>query len=161
MSTTTSVTTSSATDAYGNSYTTAVSNDKLESSDFITLMLTELKLQDPTNTVDSGSMLDTQLQLSNLEANTATVTAMESLQSTFEQSALSSSSAIIGNIIENGETDDEGNAKQYKVSSVSMNDGEISLTAYELSNYYDVYSFDEVTSSSEIVDSSNENSSKH
>ena len=158
MSTTSSVTTSSATDAYGNSYTTAVSNDKLESSDFITLMLTELKLQDPTNTVDSGSMLDTQLQLSNLEANTATVTAMESLQSTFEQSALSSSSAIIGHIIENGETDDEGNAKQYKVSSVSMNDGEISLTAYELSNYYDVYSFDEVTSSSEIVDSSNENS---
>lgn len=159
MSTTNSITTSSAIDAYGNSYTTAVSNDKLESSDFITLMLTELKLQDPTNTVDSGSMLDTQLQLSNLEANTATVTAMESLQSTFEQSALSSSSAIIGNIIENGDTDDEGNTKQYKVSSVSMNDGEISLTAYELNNYYDVYSFDEVTSVSEIVDSSNEDSS--
>lgn len=159
MSTTTSITTSSATDAYGNSYTTAVSNDKLESSDFITLMLTELKLQDPTNTVDSASMLDTQLQLSNLEANTATVTAMESLQSTFEQSALSSSSAIIGNIIENGDTDEEGNTKQYKVSSVSMNDGEISLTAYELNNYYDVYSFDEVSSVSEIVDSSNEDSS--
>lgn len=159
MSTTNSITTSSAIDAYGNSYTTAVSNDKLESSDFITLMLTELKLQDPTNTVDSGSMLDTQLQLSNLEANTATVTAMESLQSTFEQSALSSSSAIIGNIIENGDTDDEGNTKQYKVSSVSMNDGEISLTAYELNNYYDVYSFDEVASVSKIVDSSNEDSS--
>lgn len=57
MSTTTSITTSSATDAYGNSYTTAVSNDKLESSDFITLMLTELKLQDPTNTVDSASII--------------------------------------------------------------------------------------------------------
>lgn len=84
---------------------------------------------------------------------------MESLQSTFEQSALSSSSAIIGNIIENGDTDEEGNTKQYKVSSVSMNDGEISLTAYELNNYYDVYSFDEVSSVSEIVDSSNEDSS--
>lgn len=159
MSTTSSVTTSSATDAYGNTYTTAVSNDELQSEDFITLMLTELKLQDPTNTVDSASMLSTQLQLSTLEANTATVDAMESLQSTFEQSALSNSAAIIGNIIENGETDDEGNTKQYKVSSVAMNDGTISLTAYELTGYYDVYYFDEVASGSEVIDSSNEDSS--
>lgn len=159
MSTTSSVTTSSATDAYGNTYTTAVSNDQLESSDFITLMLTELKLQDPTNTVDSSSMLDTQLQLSNLEANTATVAAMESLQSTFEQSALTSSAGMIGNIVENGDTDDDGNNKQYKVSSVSMNDGTISLTAYELTGYYDVYYFDEVTSGLEVIDSSNEDSS--
>ena len=159
MSTTSSVTTSSATDAYGNTYTTAVSNDELKSEDFITLMLTELKLQDPTSTVDSSTMLDTQLQLSSLEASTATVEAMESLQSSFEQSALSSSAAIIGNVIENGETDDEGNAKQYKVASVAMSDGEISLTAYELSNYYDVYSFDEVSDTSEVVDSSNEDSS--
>lgn len=159
MSTTSSVTTSSATDAYGNTYTTAVSNDELQSEDFITLMLTELKLQDPTNTVDSASMLSTQLQLSTLEANTATVDAMESLQSTFEQSALSNSAAIIGNIIENGDTDSDGNAKQYKVSSVSMNDGTISLTAYELTGYYDVYYFDEVSNGSEVVDSSNEDSS--
>lgn len=159
MSTTSSVTTSSSTDAYGNSYTTAVSNDQLQSEDFITLMLTELKLQDPTKAVDSSSMLDTQLQLSNLEANTATTAAMESLQSSFEQSALSNSAAIIGNIVENGDTDDSGNPKQYKVASVAMNDGEISLTAYELSNYYDVYSFGEVSSASDIVDSSNENSS--
>ncbi len=159
MSTTSSITTSSSTDAYGNSYTTAVSNDQLQSEDFITLMLTELKLQDPTKTADSTEMLNTQLQLSTLEANTATVTAMESLQNTFEQSALSNSAAIIGNIVENGDTDDEGNAKQYKVASVAMTDGEIALAAYELSNYYDVYSFDEISSASDIVDSSNENSS--
>jgi flagellar basal-body rod modification protein FlgD len=159
MSTTSSVTTSSSTDAYGNSYTTAVSNDQLQSEDFITLMLTELKLQDPTNTVDSSSMLDTQLQLSNLEANTATVTAMEALQSSFTQSALSNSSAIIGNIVENGDTDDEGNLKQYKVSSVSMSDGEITLSAYELTGYYDMYYFNEVSSASDIIDSTNENSS--
>ena len=159
MSTTSSVTTSSATDAYGNSYTTAVSNDELQSEDFLTLMITELKLQDPTNTVDSSSMLSTQLQLSTLEANTATVDAMESLQSTFEQSALSNSAAIIGNIVENGDTDDEGNLKQYKVASVSMTDGEITLSAYELSGYYDMYYFNEVSSASDVVDSSNENSS--
>jgi flagellar basal-body rod modification protein FlgD len=40
-----------------------------------------------------------------------------------------------------------------------MNDGEISLTAYELSNYYDVYSFGEVSDTSEVVDSTNEDSS--
>ena len=158
MATTSSVTTSAATDAYGNSYTTAVSNDSLESSDFITLMLTEIKLQDPTNTVDSASMLSTQLQLSTLDANTATVAAMESLQATFEQSALASSANIIGSIVENGDIDSDGNPKQYKVSSVAMNDGSISLTAYELENFYDVYYFDAVDSSSDTVNSTNENS---
>ncbi|AXX95076.1 MULTISPECIES: flagellar hook capping FlgD N-terminal domain-containing protein [Arcobacter] len=159
MSTTSSVTTSSSLDAYGNTVTSAVSNDQLESSDFITLMLTQLKLQDPTSAVDSSTMLDTQLQLSNLEASTATVEAMEALQSTFEQSALSSSASLIGTIVENGDTDDEGNNKQYKISSVSMNDGEISLTAYELTGYYDVYYFDEVSSGSDVIDSTNEDSS--
>ncbi|MBY0540557.1 MAG: hypothetical protein K2P52_03985 [Campylobacterales bacterium] len=159
MSTTSSITTSSATDVSGNTYTTAVSNDELKSEDFITLMLTELKLQDPTKTVDSSSMLSNQLQLSTLKANNATVDAMESLQSSFEQSALSNSAAIIGNIVENGDMDDAGNAKQYKVSSVAMNDGTISLTAYELTGYYDVYYFNEVASGSEVVDSSNEDSS--
>ena len=160
MSTTTSsVTTSTSADAYGNTYTTAVSNDQLESEDFLTLMLTELKLQDPTSAVDSSTMMQTQLQLASLEASTATVDAMEALQTTFQQSALSNSSSLIGNVVENGETDDDGNAKQYKISSVSMSDGEISLTAYELSNYYDVYSFDEVSDTSEVIDSTNENSS--
>ena len=151
MSTTTSVTTSSATDAYGNSYTTAVSNDELQSEDFITLMLTELKLQDPTNTTDSSEIMDSQLKLANLEASTKTVEAMESLQTSYQQSALSNSASLIGNIVENGNTNDEGNAKQYKVASVSMNDGTITLSAYELSNYYDVYTFSEVESTSDIV----------
>lgn len=159
MSTTSSVTTSSSTDAYGNSYTTALSNDQLQSSDFITLMLTQLKNQDPTKTTDSSEIMDTQLKLSQLEASTKTVDAMESLQTTYAQSALSNSAAIIGNIVENGDTDDSGNAKQYKVASVAMSNGTLSLTAYELSNYYDVYSFSEVSSASDVVDSSNENSS--
>lgn len=158
MSTTSSITTSSATDAYGNSYTTAVSNDELQSEDFITLMLTELKLQDPTSTTDSSEIMDSQLKLASLDASTKTVEAMESLQTSYQQSALSNSSALIGNIVENGNTDDEGNAKQYKVASVSMSDGTITLSAYELSNYYDVYTFDEVESASDIADT-NEDSS--
>lgn len=153
----TSATISSSTDIYGNTYTTSVSNDELESEDFLQLMLTELSLQDPTDPVDASSMLDTQLQLSTLEANMATVDAMASLQTTFEQTALSTASSMIGNIIENGETDDEGNVKQYSVSSVSMQDGEITLSAYEISSYYDVYYFDEVESSDSEIASTSEN----
>lgn len=157
--TTTSIDTSTATDAYGNSYTTAVSNDQLTNSDFLTLMLTELSLQDPTNTVDSSTMLDTQLQLSTLEANIATVESMESFQESFEKSALSSASSLIGNVIETQETDDEGNLKQYQVSSVSMTDGTIYLNAYELTGYYDVYYLDEIDDSSNIVNSENTDAS--
>lgn len=154
MSTSTdSVTASTSTDLYGNTYTTALSNDELDNEDFLTLMLTELSLQDPTNPVDSSSMLDSQLQLSTLEANMATVEAMESLQASFEQSALSSASNIIGRIIETSETDDEGNLKQYKISSASMSDGTISLSGYELTSYYDVYYFDETSSTSNFVSS--------
>jgi flagellar basal-body rod modification protein FlgD len=154
MSTSTSaITASTSTDYSGNTYTTAVSNDELESEDFLTLMLTELSLQDPTNPVDSSSMVDNQLQLSTLEANIATIEAMESLQATFEQTALSSASSLIGNIVETSNTDDDGNLKQYKVSSVASNDGTISLTAYEITGYYDVYYFNETSSGSDIVSS--------
>lgn len=153
---TSSVTATTAVDAYGNTYTTSVSSEGLQSEDFLTLMLTELSMQDPTNPVDASSMLDTQLQLSTLEANLATVEAMESLQASFQQSALSSATSMIGNIIETGETDDEGNAKQYSVSSVSMQDGTIYVSAYQISGYYDVYYFDEVANTDEIVNSTSE-----
>lgn len=153
---TSSITTTTSVDAYGNSYTSSVSTEGLQSEDFLTLMLTELSMQDPTNPVDSNSMLDTQLQLSTLEANLATVEAMESLQATFQQSALSSASSMIGSIIETNDLDDEGNPKQYSVSSVSMQDGTISVSAYEISGYYDVYYFDEVSSGDEIVNDSSE-----
>lgn len=156
MSTTDSISSSTSTDVYGNTYTTAVSNDELESDDFITLMLTELSMQDPTDPVDSSSMLSTQLELSSLEANIATVDAMEALQASFEQSALSSSASLIGNIIENGDVNDSGENKQYKVSSVEGVDGEIYLTAYEISGYYDVYSFSAVDSEDTDIDSSSE-----
>jgi flagellar basal-body rod modification protein FlgD len=157
MSTTTSgITTTTSTDTYGNVYTSAVSTEGLQSEDFVTLMLTELSLQDPTAPVDSASMMNTQLQLSTLEANLATVEAMESLQTSFQQSALSSSSALIGNIVENSETDDEGKLKQYKVSSVEGTDGTILLSAHEITGYYDVYYFDEVDSNSSTINSSSE-----
>lgn len=154
MSTTSSITATTSTDAYGNTYTTSVADDGLDSEDFLTLMLTELSMQDPTDPVDSSSMLDTQLQLSTLEANIAMTETMESLQSSFEQTALSNSATLIGNIIENGNTDDEGNLVQYMVSSVQGADGEITLTAYEVTGYYDVYYVEETSSEDDLLDSS-------
>ncbi|RXJ70199.1 hypothetical protein CRV08_01140 [Halarcobacter ebronensis] len=154
-SATSGVTTSTGTDAYGNTYTTSVSADGLQSEDFIKLMLKELSLQDPTNPVDSSSMLDSQLQLSTLEANLATVDAMGTLTDTFQQNALSNAASLIGNIVENGEKDDKGNVKQYKVSSVEGSDGKVYLTAYEITGYYDVYTFAETENSNDSLDSTN------
>ena len=56
----------------GNSYTTAVSNDKLTNEDFLNLMLEEMKMQDPTSPMDSSSMLSSQMQMSSIETNLAT-----------------------------------------------------------------------------------------
>lgn len=154
------ITTTSATDAYGNAYTTAVSgNDAMESEDFITLMLTELSMQDPTDPVDSSSMLDDQLSLQTLETNISLSESMQTLATTFEQSALSTSASLIGNIIETSNVDSEGNAIQYKVSAVEGNDGTISLTAYEITDYYDVYSFESTENTTDLVDSESEDDS--
>lgn len=151
------ITTYSSTDAYGNSYTTAVSgNDALESSDFLTLMLTELSMQDPTEPVDSSSMLDDQLALQTLETNISLTESMESLATAFQQSALSDSANLIGHIVETGETDDSGNTIEYKVSSVAGSDGTIYLTAYQITDYYDVYTFSSVDSASIVIDSESE-----
>ena len=157
---TSEITTTSATDAYGNAYTTAVSgNDELENSDFITLMLTELSMQDPTDPVDSSSMLDDQLSMQTLETNLSLSESMESLSTTFEQSALSTSASLIGNIVENGDTDANGDSIQYKVSSVEGQDGTIYLTAYQMTDYYDVYTFEETDSTSNTIESTDEDDS--
>ena len=158
MSTTTTdgVTATTSTDAYGNTYTSSVSTEGLQSEDFINLMLTELSLQDPTSPVDSSSMLDSQMRLSTLEANMATVDAMDSFTDSFQQTALSNAASLIGNIVETSEIGDDGELKQYKVSSVEGNDGEIYLTANQITGYYDVYTFDETSSASDSLDSSNE-----
>jgi flagellar basal-body rod modification protein FlgD len=89
----------------GNSYTTSISNDKLTNEDFLTLLLTEMQMQDPTEPMDSDKMLEDQLQMSTIDSNMATVDAMESLQISFAQTTLSSAAGLIGNIVEDGSTE--------------------------------------------------------
>ena len=122
-------------DASGNSYTSAVSNDKLSNSDFLKLMLEELKLQDPTKPMDSSQMMQNQMQMSTIETNTETIKAMQSLQNSFAQSALASASNIIGQIIENGEMGDGGVVKQFKVNSVESIDGTLFVEGYQVVGY--------------------------
>jgi len=119
----------------GNSYTTAVSNDQLTNEDFLNLMLEEMKLQDPTSPMDSSSMLSSQMQMSSIETNLATIEAMESLQTSFSQMALASATDVIGRIVEDGTYGESGDPKGYMVSSVESSDGEIIVKGYETIGY--------------------------
>lgn len=126
------VKTSSTVDQYGNSYTTGVSNDTLTNDDFLKLMLTELKYQDPTKPMDSSSMMDSQLKMSSIETNLEMATAMKALQTSFAQTSLSSATNIMGRTIENGQTSDSGALKSFKVNTVELKDGQVYLNAQEI-----------------------------
>ena len=116
----------------GNSYTTAISNDKLSNDDFLKLMIQELKLQDPTKPMDSAKMLSTQMQMSTISTNQEMIKAMQSMQTAFTQSSLSNASGIIGKNIEDGNIGSDGVTKAYTVRSVENIDGEIQVKAQQM-----------------------------
>lgn len=118
----------------GNSITTGVSNDKLTNQDFLKLMLEQLKMQDPTKPMDSKEMLNNQMQMSSIETNQATIKAMESLQKSFSGVGLTTAASMMGRIIENGETNDKGNQKQFYVDHVETINGEVYVSSKEISH---------------------------
>ncbi len=126
------VTVQSATGVDGSTYTTSVSNDKLTNEDFLQLMLTELKLQDPTAPMDSQRMMDTQMQMSTINTNLKTIETMETLANTFSQSALANASNVIGKNIEDGNIGENGVNKAYTVRSVESLDGEVTVNAQQI-----------------------------
>ncbi|NQY22624.1 MAG: hypothetical protein HRT41_01190 [Campylobacteraceae bacterium] len=119
-------------DDYGNSYTTRISNDNLTNEDFLTLLLEEMKHQDPTSPMDSNRMLDTQMQMSNIQTNLELAKSMESLQASYSLSALSTAANVIGKNIEDGNISDSGVNKAYTVRSVENTDGEVFVRAQEI-----------------------------
>ena len=119
------------TDSYGNKYTQSVSNDSLTTNDFLKLMIEELKLQDPTQPMDSAKMLSTQMQMSTLNANMEMIKALQSIQTAFNQSSLSTATGVIGRIVENGSTNSDGESKKYIINSIEVKDGEAIVVAYE------------------------------
>lgn len=116
----------------GNSYTTAISNDKLTNEDFLKLMIQQLKLQDPTKPMDSASMLSSQMQMSSIDTNQEMIKAMQGMQTAFTQSSLSNASGIIGKNIEDGNIGADGVSKAYTVRSVENVDSVIQVKAQEI-----------------------------
>lgn len=127
-----SIQTQTSVDTNGNAYTTSVSNDNLTNQDFLKLLLVEMQMQDPTQPMDSSKMLDSQMQMSTIETNLKLATSMESLQTSFAQSALSTAANVIGKHIEDGNTSDSGYNKAYTVRSVENIDGEVYVKAQEI-----------------------------
>lgn len=126
------VVTSQSTGVDGNAYTSAVSNDTLTNEDFLTLMLEEMKMQDPTSPMDSAKLMDSQLQMSTIQANQDMASAMTGLQASYAASALSSASNMIGRIVEDGSLSSDGLLKSYKVETVENIDGELFANAREM-----------------------------
>jgi flagellar basal-body rod modification protein FlgD len=116
----------------GNSYTTAVSNDKLTNDDFLRLLLEEMKMQDPTKPMDSQKMMDSQLQMSTIEANVNMSKSMAALQASYANTALSTATAMIGNIIEDGSIGEDGIQKSFKVETIENKDGKTFVNAKQL-----------------------------
>ncbi|MDY0051095.1 MAG: flagellar hook capping FlgD N-terminal domain-containing protein [Aliarcobacter sp.] len=116
----------------GNSYTSSISNDQLTNDDFLTLMIQELKLQDPTSPMDSSQMLSTQMQMSTISTNQEMMAVMQSLQTAFSQSSLSNASSVIGKSIEDGNIGEDGVTKAYTVRSVENVDGDIQVKAQQI-----------------------------
>lgn len=119
------------TDSFGNKYTQSVSNDSLTTNDFLKLMIEELKLQDPTKPMDSSKMLSTQMQMSTLNANMEMIKALQSIQTAFTQSSLSTATGVIGKNVENGSTRSDGSLKPFTIKSIENIDGEIQVVARE------------------------------
>lgn len=119
------------TDSFGNKYTQSVSNDSLTTNDFLKLMIEELKLQDPTKPMDSSKMLSTQMQMSTLNANMEMIKALQSIQTAFTQSSLSTATGVIGKNVENGSTRSDGSLKPFTIESIENIDGQIMAVGRE------------------------------
>ena len=129
----------SKTGADGNSYTTAISNDKLSNDDFLRLMLEEMKMQDPTKPMDSAKLMDSQLQMSTIETNQAMALSMEALTKTYGTSSITNAMGLMGRNIESTKVDDvdEKNnvVTSYKVETVESINGKVYVNAKEMTGY--------------------------
>ena len=128
--------TGTSTDSSGSKYTTSVSNDSLTTNDFLKLMIEQLRLQDPTKPYDSAKMLETQMQMSTLNANMQMISTLESISTAFKQTSVTNASGLIGKTIENGSTRADGTSKAYTVNSIENKDGVLTVKASEWLYYY-------------------------
>lgn len=121
----------------GNSYTTAISNDKLTNDDFLKLLLEQMKQQDPTKPQDTTAIMDSQLKMSTIQSNYDMSTSLAALQTAYANSALATSANLIGKIVEDGSVDANQIIKSYKVQTVENIEGELYVNALAGTGYKD------------------------
>jgi len=123
--------------ADGNSFTTAISNDKLTNDDFLKLLLEEMRMQDPTKPMDSSALMDSQLKMSTIEANNDMSKSLAALTKSYAASSLSNAVGFMGKVVENGTVDEKsGMLNAFKVATVENIDGEVYLNAQSQTGYY-------------------------
>ena len=146
----------------GNSYTTAISNDKLSNNDFLKLLLEEMKMQDPTKPMDSKALMDSQLKMSQIESNKDMSKALESLSSSFKASSLSNAVGFMGKTVANGSIDEETNIlNSYKVNTIESINGEIYVnTNKQIGFHHNIRTSKEVDGQTTYVDLTYNNSGK-
>ena len=113
-------------------YTTEDDPNKLTNNDFLELMITEMKMQDPTKPMDSQSLMDSQLKMSTIESNLEMAESMKALQQSYSNSALSTASSMIGKIIEDGSENEDGLLSSYVVETIENKGGSLYANAREM-----------------------------
>ncbi len=132
-----SVVTQTKTDLQGNTYTTNVSNDKLDNTDFMQLMLEEMKQQDPTDPMDSKELMDSTIQMSTIQANEDMSKGMAELTAAYKNSSLATASNMIGKVIEDGTMGDDGEPKRYAIETIESVDGTLYANSREITGKVD------------------------
>lgn len=94
----------------------------LSSGDFLKVVLSELRNQDPFQPQDSSKMLEQLSSLRNIESQ---LSLQEQLQSLVTQNGVTQASSLIGKTVQG--LDDSNNAIQGIVTSVRVQDGKASL----------------------------------
>ncbi len=121
----------------GNAYTTSVSKDQLTNQDFLTLMLEEMKQQDPTKPMDSDKLMDSQLKMSTIQSNMDMSKSLVALEKSYAASSLATASNMIGRSVQDGSIDDKGQVKSFKVETIENQDGKLYANARQITGMRD------------------------
>jgi flagellar basal-body rod modification protein FlgD len=108
------------------------SNSTLGQSDFLTLLTTQLKNQDPLNPMDDTQSVAQLAQFSSLQAQTALSASFSAFQANF---AVSQASGLLGQSVTVASTDSSGNASTLTgtVNSIQVVNGSPQFTMVDSS----------------------------
>jgi flagellar basal-body rod modification protein FlgD len=96
-----------------------------------------MKMQDPTKPMDSQALMDSQLKMSQIEANNDMATSLTALTKSYAASSLSNAVGFMGKTIEDGSTDKTtGILNSYVVGTIESNDGDVFVNARKQTGYY-------------------------